>query len=112
MADDTEDPGACKQHYAKKWALVIKDPKQIKDVIKSLTDGAVFGKMAEGALKSGRSSSSDNKRTPRTAGLDAPGGVGEITSDAGNSTSPATGGSKKNARFKSGKGGKGRKGGN
>ena len=88
-----------------------KDPKQIK-AIKSLSDDAAFGKTVEDALKSGRPSSIDNKRTPRAAGLDAPGGVGEITSGAGNSTSPATEGSKKNVRFKSGKGGKDRKGGN
>ena len=112
MADDTDDPEACKQHFSKKWALVNKDPKQILEVVKSFTDGAVFGKMVEDALRNGRSSSGDNKRTPRAAGLDAPGGVGEITSGAGNSTSPAPGGSKKNVRFKGGKGGKGRKSGN
>ena len=47
MADDTEDPEACKQHFAKKWALLNKDRKQVMDVIKSSSDGAVFGKVVE-----------------------------------------------------------------
>ena len=89
-----------------------REPKQVLEVVKSFTGGSCFGKMVEDALKTGRSSFGDNKRTPRAAGVDAPGQVGEITSGAGNSTSPTPGGSKKNVRFKGGKGGKGRKSGN
>ena len=112
MADGTEDPEAFKQHFAKKWSLVNKDPKRVLEVVKSFTDGAVFGTVVEDALDTGRSQFGDNKRTTRAAGLDAPGGVGEITAGAGNSTSPTPGGSKKSLRSKGGKGGKGRKSGN
>ena len=77
------------------------------DVTKSFGDGAVYGKMVEEALKTGRFPSSDSKQTPHAAGLDVPGGVGEFTSGTGGSTLPATGGGKKK---KGGKGGKGCKG--